>query len=118
WVSSTTPNATLTNAAEDPQDVFVGEHAVAISGDGTTALLSDFYDPNGGGAYLYHVSAADAWTSSSAPTAILSDGDSGTYDGQSLALSGDGTVAVVSTGSSRTLGAVNVFRASGEAAWT
>jgi len=117
WVSSSTPAATLTNAAQGPDAVFVGGFAVAISGDGTTALLDDFYDvPSDAGAYLYHVSSADAWTSSSTPTAILSDGDDATVDGAALAISGDGTVALVSEFGPDRKSAVNVFRASGEAA--
>jgi hypothetical protein len=118
WGSSSTSVATLTNATQDVNAVFVGGLAVAISGDGTTALLADFLDPSGSGAYLYHVSSADAWTSSSTPTAILSDGNGATDDGAALALSGDGTVALVSEFGPGRSSAVNVFHASGETAWT
>jgi len=120
WASSSTPSATLSNAGESQKDGGVGL-AVAVSGDGTTALVSDNANPNGGGAYLYHVSAEDAWTTKSTPNAILSDADSGSNDslGLAVALSGDGTVALLGApGVDSARGAVDVFHASGEAAWT
>ena len=120
WATTSTPTAALT-----PPDHGDGGYAVAISGDGTTVLLSDNVDYfDGGRAYLYHVAAEDGWVSKSTPTAILSDASSGTgMDssdslGYSLALSGDGTVAL--------LGAepytskpdyVDVFHVSGAANW-
>ena len=119
WASTSTPTATLSNAAENPNDIAVGD-AVAISGDGTTALLSDSQNPSGGGAYVYHVSAEDAWTTSSTPTAILSDANSASNDflGTSVALSGDGTVAFLGApGVNAGRGAVDIFHTSGEAAW-
>ena len=120
WASTSTPTATLSNAGQSSNDETVG-FSVAISADGTTALLSDAFNPNGGGAYVYHVSAEDAWTSSSTPTAILSDANStqDDYLGAGLALSGDGTVAFLgapAVGTSR-VGYVDVFHSSGEAAW-
>jgi len=122
WVSTSTPTATLSNSAVTEDGRGVGR-SVAISADGTTALVSDDENPDGGEAYVYHVSAADAWTSSSTPTAILSDPDSNAdayfdYFGNALALSGDGTLAVIaSLGADSNAGAVHVFHASGEAAW-
>src|SRR5207248_8293664 len=111
--------AVLSDAGEDSDDTYAGS-AVAISGDGTTALLSDDHSPSGGGASVYHVSAEDAWTSTSTPTAILSDATSVLNDafGFALALSGDGTVALVGGPlvGSRT-GAVDVFHASAKDAW-
>lgn len=125
WASSSTPAATLSNADEDPDDGNVG-WSVAISGDGTTALLSDYGSPDGGGAYVYHAAAEDSWTSRTSPTAILSDADSGPADGlgSSVALSADGTVAVLADpgftapSADDYTGGVEVFHASGEAAWS
>lgn len=110
WVSSSTPTATLHN---ESGSILAGS-AVAISGDGTTALVGDDFD--GVGAFVYHVSAEDAWTSSSSPTATLSDSWIGTDQelGYDVALSGDGTVALL--GAPEAVVA-DVFRASGEAAW-
>jgi len=120
WASTSTPTATLSNAGEDPNDFGVGV-SVAISGDGTTALVSDAFNPSGGGAYVYRVPAEDAWTSSSTPTAILSDANSTPKDllGVGLALSGDGTVAFLGAPAPNTslAGYVDVFHTSGEAAW-
>jgi hypothetical protein len=109
WASSSTPAATLSNAGQDSYDKEVGA-SVAISGDGTTVLLSDARNQGGVGADLYNVSTEDAWTSSSTPTAVLSDG-SGSFEGYpaSVALSGDGTVALV--------GSLYVFHVAAEAAW-
>jgi hypothetical protein len=121
WASTSTPTATLSNAGESSSDNAVGI-SVAISGDGTSALLSDALNPGGGGAYVYHVAAADAWTSLSTPTAILSDANSGADDylGVGLALSGDGTVAFLGApwaGRTPGVGYVDVFHTAAEAAW-
>ncbi len=119
WVSTSTPTAALSNALESQADGGVG-FAVAISGDGTTALVGDSENPDGGGAYLYHVSAEDAWTPSSTPAAILTDAGTGSNAGlgRALALSGDGTLALLGApGVGSNTGEAFVFRASGEAAW-
>ena len=119
WASTSTPTATLDNALESGDDAGVG-FSVAMSGDGTTALLSDDENTSGGDAYLYHVAAADAWVNSSTPTAILSDANSGANDGlgYSVALSGDGTVALLGApGANSGAGSVAVFHAAAEAAW-
>ncbi len=109
WATTSTPTATLTNDA--------GGDGVAISGDGTTVLLSDFanYAEGGGGASLFHVNAENAWTSTSTATALLSDAGTAqnTWFGLSLALSGDGTVALVSS----SVGTVDVFHVAAEADW-
>jgi hypothetical protein len=94
WTTTSTPTAALT----PPADGGLGR-AVAISGDGTTVLLSDSGAAAvGGRAYVYHVASESSWASMSTPTAALSDANSGTGDasdalGYSLALSDDGTVA-------------------------
>jgi hypothetical protein len=121
WASTSTPTATLSDALEASDDNGVG-FSVAISGDGTTALVSDAFNSSGGGAYLYHVAAEDAWASSSTPTAILFDAISGGQDdflGAGLALSGDGTVAFLGAPKIGTSGHgyVDVFHAATEAAW-
>jgi hypothetical protein len=116
WVSSSTPTAVLTVPSESGSDIYVGG-SVAISGDGATALLGDAGNPDvggpGGGAYVYHVSAEDAWTSSAPPLGRLSDDNSGLeYLGAELALSSDGSVALL-TG----FGAADVFHTAGAASW-
>jgi hypothetical protein len=121
WASTATPAAALSNAAETiPASDFAG-YSVAISGDGTTVLVNDVQLSNAGSAYLYHVSSADSWTSSSTPTAILTDTDGGVVDspGYAVALSGDGTVALVGAPdvSAGDAGVVDVFHSSGEGAW-
>jgi len=119
WTSTSTPTAILSNSNQSKADLFAGS-AVVVSGDGTTALVGDSNDSGGGRAYLFHVSAESAWTTNSTPTAILSDAGSGAHDllGYGLALSGDGTVALLGAlGRSSNTGAVDVFRSSGEASW-
>ena len=121
WASTSTPTATLSDAGQPSGDQGVG-FSVAISGDGTTALVSDAFSSGGGGAYVFHVAADDAWASSASPTAILFDGisgGSGDLLGMGLALSGDGTVAFLGAPRLDASGGgyVDVFHASGEAAW-
>lgn len=125
WASTSTPTAALSNAGKDSTDGDIG-WSVAISGDGTTALLSDSGieflggSTSGGGAYVYHVSGEADWTSSWTPTAYLSDANSALGDalGSSLALSGDGTVALLGSPDGNSgKGYVDVFHASGEAVW-
>jgi hypothetical protein len=92
-----------------------------MSGDGTTALLSDTgADSYAGAAYVFNVASEAAWASSSTPTAILSDAN-GFADDQltgSVALSGDGTTAFLGApGAQGGAGSVDVFQASGESAW-
>lgn len=116
WATSSTPSATLSRASKT--DVGAG-FVVAISADGTTVLVEEDENGTGGGAYVYHVSAADAWASSSTPTAILSDSNGGenNFLGESLAFSGDGTLAFLGAWNAGK-GYVDVFHSSGEAAWT
>jgi hypothetical protein len=114
WASTSTPTATLSDAAASS---FFG-WAVAISGDGTTVLTSD--PQNVGGAAVFHVSAASAWTSSSTPTAVLTDASDGDHEflGGAVALSGDGTTAFLGDSAvNGYTGAVDVFHVAGEALW-
>jgi len=117
WVSSSTPTATLSNALESPDDSGVGA-PVALSADGTTALLSDA-EAGLGGAYVFHVTSEAAWVSSSAPTAILSASGPDDLFGDALALSGDGTTAFLAAPGQRfwQAGAVEVFHATSESSW-
>ncbi len=119
WVSTSTPTATLSNAAESSQDGLTGSE-VGISGDGTTAILSDSQNESGGDAYIYHVASETSWTTSSTPTAILSDANIAPkgYLGWSVALSGDGTVALLGAPTANGgEGAVDVFHTATAAAW-
>jgi hypothetical protein len=113
WASTSTPNATLTNAAEPTTDAEAGWPQVAISADGTTALLGAGESAGRAGrGYLYHVASAAAWTPSSTPTAILSNASGASYDrlGFGAALSGDGTTAFLGAfGVNGYRGAVDVF---------
>ncbi len=120
WASTSTPTATLTNAAQPKSDNSAGD-VVAISGDGTTALVSDAIRSKGtGGAYLFHVASEAAWTSSSKPTAILTNGSGVAHDylGAALAFSGDGTTAFLGApGVDGYSGAVDVFHVAAEPLW-
>jgi hypothetical protein len=118
WVSTSSPTATL--SLDDLADDLAG-YPAAISADGTTVLISDFGNTTGGGAAVYHVASENAWTSTSTPTAILSNENGNPNDslGNALALSADGTVAFLGApGVKSDTGAVDVFYAAGEAAWT
>ena len=117
WGSSAAATAALIGVAGDGAGV-----SVALSSDGTTALVGDS-DVNGddGGAYVFHVASETSWTSSSTPTATLVNGlgTSGDALGVSVALSSDGTTALVGAdGVNSSMGAVYVFQASAENAWT
>ena len=119
WASTSTPNAALSKTGASSNEA--AGQAVAISGDGTTALVDDSGNSSGGGAYLYHVVDASDWASSSTPTAILSDSNSVKGDtlGIALALSADGTLAALGApGTNDEAGSVDVFHSLSAAAWT
>ncbi len=120
WSTSSTPSATLSNgsgASEDSLGV-----AVALSSDGTTALLgAPGVNGGRGAAYVFHTSAEGSWSSSSAPSATVSNGSAHSGDalGVAVSLSSDGTTALLGTpGVSGFEGAANVFHASAEASWS
>ncbi len=95
--------------------------SVALSADGTTALVSAYGVANGKGAvYIYHVSGADSWASSSTPVATLTHQGASVprLFGISVALSADGTTAFVGAPFYGPTGAVDVFHVSDEDAWT
>ncbi len=122
WSSSSTPTATLTvGSLSSVSGYDLDSSVVALSSDGTTALMgADGVNGYDGAAYVFHVSSEGSWSSSSTPTATLTDG-SGTEDffGFSVALSSDGTSALIGAliGSSGK-GAAYVFHASSEGAWS
>jgi len=111
WATTSTPTADLTDANGGAGGF------VAMSEDGTTALL-DCDEGGVAGACVYHASAEDAWASSATPAAMLSDANVNGGVSGSLALSGDGTVAAIGDGYGTANGLVDVFHASGEAAWS
>jgi hypothetical protein len=119
WSSSDTPTAALTST-DGRVRKFFGQ-SVALSADGTTAFVGA---PNAGSGftgrvYVFHVSAEEAWTSSSAPTAKLTvaNGSDGAYYGISLALSSDGTTVVAGAPFLAGAGGAYVYHVSSEDAW-
>jgi hypothetical protein len=121
WTSSATPAATLTAGTSPSNDAF--GTSVALSDDGTTALVGapTVYSSGAGVAYIFHVSSQGSWTSTPVPTATLTNhaGSTGDLFGGEVALSGDGTTALIgATGVSNHAGAGYVFHAASETAWT
>src|SRR5437016_1643037 len=69
---------------------------VAVSADGTTALVGAPGAGGGSGAvYVYHVASAGSWTSTSTPAATLKAPAPDGFFGGRVVLSADGTTAVV-----------------------
>ena len=111
WRSWVTPVAKLTNASE-PSGFASG---VALSSDGTTALVGELE-----GADVFHVPTAGSWHDSSTPTATLVADPAGEKGGLGItvALSADGTTALIGATSLQTyVGAAYVFRAAAADAW-
>src|SRR5205823_4858529 len=83
--------------ADSPTEHPLLGYSVAMSADGTTALVSAPGAGNQkGAAYIYHVASAGSWTSSSTPTATLAGTSQygfGEDLGRNVALSADGTTA-------------------------
>jgi hypothetical protein len=107
WASTSTPTAILTTRAT----------RVAVSTDGTTALVTD---ARRGAAYVFHASGEGAWASTSAPTATLTDSRGHRKDGLGvgLALSADGaTVLVGAPFVEWQTGAADVFHVSDASSW-
>lgn len=118
WATSTTPVATLTNATDTSDDQF--GYAVALSNDGTTAFVGVPFESSGS-VDVYHVSNESSWASSSAPTATLSDSSLSLASslGSAIALSSDGTTAVIGApGVGADIGAALVYHGAGEGSWT
>jgi hypothetical protein len=119
WVTSSAPTATLTNASLPTGQGF--GWSVALSSDGTTALIGDLYaGSNAGAACVYHVAAEGSWTKMTSPTATLTRTGPGNF-GASVALSADGSTALIgaSLGSSggSSGGAAYIFHAAAESSW-
>lgn len=110
WTTVSTPTARLGPTG----DQWWGR-AVALSADGTTALVAVSPNVNPpGAAYIFHVASADAWVTMTTPTALLG---LGTGTGQltlGAAISGDGSTALLTIGGH----GVELFHASSEASWT
>ncbi len=118
WADTTTPVAYLSPPGDSPNGLFGA--AVALSSDGTTALIGA-YTANGltGTAYIFHVSSEASWATTSSPTAILSAGTTNSLFGTAVALSSDGTLALIGAqGTASNTGAVDVFHVGSEGAWT
>jgi hypothetical protein len=117
--------AGMIQLADSPTEhPYMGE-SVAMSADGTTALVgAEGAGNQKGAAFVYHVASAGSWVSTSTPVATLAGTTShgaGEKLGRNVALSADGTTAFVSAphrlGGPSTLGAVLVFHVSDETAW-
>ena len=123
WRDSSIPAATL---VADAAGAVAGglSIAVALSADGTTALIgATSLHTFVGAAYVFHSAAADAWASSATPDAVLTDGAIGLFGdgfGGAVALSPDGTTALVGAPNLAfgPAGAAYFFHAGSPDAWT
>jgi hypothetical protein len=119
WVSASAPEAVLSDASGSG-DGFLG-YSLSLSADGRTALVGAFGTDGGrGSADVFTAPSESAWTSTSTPTAVLSDAKAvtGEYLGQSVSLSADGTTALAGGwGGGGGAGQGDVFTASSETAW-
>ncbi len=130
WASSAAPTAYLSDENRPFSYAALG-WALALSSDGTTAFLgAPGLEDNGatspgdkktaGAVDVFHASSASAWATSSTPTATLTKSGGSGFDalGTLIAVSSDGTTAVVTApGVHKSKGAAYVFHASGEGAW-
>jgi hypothetical protein len=95
--------------------------SVALSSDGTTAIIGASYnDPSGvsnaGAAYIFKTSNGTTWTQIAKLTA--SDAAASDYFGSSVALSSDGSTAIVGAYYKSTVGASYIFKTSNGTTWT
>ena len=119
WSSTSIPTATLPVGTLVADDQF--GLAVALSADGTTALVgAQGVASNSGAAYVFHVSTEASWPSVSGPVATLTS-TSNSLDalfGSATALSADGTVALIgASGTASGTGATYIFRTSSASSW-
>lgn len=115
WSDSTAPIATLANSNEIADSAF--GFGATLSHDGTTALIGDV----GKGVYVYHSPSDSAWTTTSTPTATLTPGSGSPEFGYSIALSSDGSKALVGVDrliDSSTDYVAYVFQAPNETSWS
>jgi uncharacterized repeat protein (TIGR02543 family) len=124
WASSSTPVATLTSGLTTADNF---GNSVALSSDGTTALIGAFgVSNNTGAAYIFNIASESAWSSNAtpSPTATLTNGGGATNDsfGSSLILSPDGTTALISavggSGTAALVGTGYIYHTSSESAWS
>jgi hypothetical protein len=115
--STPLPTAELTKLAADDGDTDdqFGT-SVSISGNGTTAIIGADADedPNGDGAGSAYVfsAAGEGWRQQA--KLVPEDGDGGGVFGFSVALSADGTTAIIGTPGGDGAGSAYVFSAAGE----
>jgi hypothetical protein len=120
WATSSTPTAMLTNASSSTYSFFGS--AVALSSDGTTALIGA---PDGittdictyGAAYVFHVDSQSSWATTSTPTAMETEANCNDFLGYAVALSSDGTTALIGAGFDEE-GVACVFHVSSQSSWT
>jgi hypothetical protein len=121
WTTTSTPSAVLTNGAGPSTGDELGT-AVAVSQDGTTALVgAPGVNSSQGAAYIFHTTSEGSWSSTAVPVATLTNSAGAAKDllGYSVALSSDGTTALVGAfGVNSLSGAAYVFHVSSEASWS
>jgi hypothetical protein len=123
WRDSSSPTARL---VADPAGEFKGGLgvAVALSADGTTALIGvTSLETLVGAAYIFHSPAVGSWVSSSTPNAVLADGPVGLLGddfGGAVSLSPDGRTALVGAPDvgPGPVGAAYFFRTRSSRDWT
>jgi len=119
WASTTNPTAILTNAGGAKND-FLGAF-VRASADGSTVVATATGAAKAtGDVQIFHVSDETAWTSSSAPTARLTDSVRVPKDflGDGLAVAADGaTVLAGAPGVNWSTGVADVFHVSDASSW-
>jgi len=116
WKSTSHPTAVLTTA--HTKDLQTG-YAVALSSDGTTAVVGSSTDSKAT-VYVFHVASAGKWKTTSTPTAALGNksGTAEDFFGLAVAISADGLTAVVGAQGQKTnVGAAYVFHVKSEGAW-
>ena len=119
WTSVSTPLATL----HDPS-VATGQKfgdSVALSSDGTTAVVGDPSQGSSGTdvAHVFHVSSEGSWQSAYPVASLEVVGGAADNFGSSVSISSDGsTVLIGSPGASSGTGAAYLFHVSSENDWT
>ncbi len=111
WSQQTTPPLTASDGAAG--DTF--GWSVALSADGTTALIGAYSKNSRKGAAYVFVRSGTSWSQQTTPSLLASDGAAGDSFGWSVALSADGTTALIGAYSKNSnKGAAYVFvRSSG-----
>lgn len=120
WASSSAPAAILTKGGGAAKSYF-GEF-VAVSSDGATVMAAASGAHKSAGAVdIFHVSDESAWTTSGAPTAVLTDsvGVSGdTFGSRSVSIAPDGATAIIgANGTNWSTGKADVFHVADSGSW-